>query len=258
MIFASIFISPFIFIFIFIFILFLLYFYFHINFYFHQCFPLANQLKEAGISVLALPSSDLVMMGRDDNNGNRRRGVCPVHTLHNLGVSASFGSNNIQNLFNFSGNGDLLQIGTLLCQILQLTCEKDSLLCVDMMTRINAKILGINHSLKIGQNADFLIISGEESYSLTESEEVRRFQQSFSQPLFSTTTTTSSSSPSSSLLCHPSLPSSLTTHNFSNPLYSSFSLSPAMKMLSSPPLERIVFKKGKIVSHTVTQRTFYN
>ena len=195
------------------------------------------------------------MMGRGDNNGNRRRGVCPVHTLHNLGVSASFGSNNIQNLFNFSGNGDLLQIGTLLCQILQLTCEKDSLLCVDMMTRINAKILGINHSLKIGQNADFLIISGEESYSLTESEEVRRFQQSSSQPLFSTTT---SSSPSSSLLCHPSLPSSLTTHNFSNPLYSSFSLSPAMKMLSSPPLERIVFKKGKIVSHTVTQRTFYN
>jgi cytosine deaminase len=157
---------------------------------FEELQSVAFSLKEANISVLSLPASDMCMMARNDN-GNKRRGVCPVHHLHRMDVNASFATNNVQNLFTFTGDGDILKIGTLLCQVLQLTSESDAQLCLSMATEYSAKALGVNHGLKVGLPADYLLIDG---------------------------------------------------------------CSSAMNTLAAPPVQRIVFKRGHLVSSTTVQR----
>lgn len=193
------------------------------------------------------------MMGREDN-GNKRRGVCPVDKLHEQGVTAAFASNNIQNLFTFTGDGDILKIGTLLCQILQLTSENGANKCIEMATEIAAKALNVKHFLGENQSAD-LVILGDGILSLRSC-------------LPCTTSNTTSTSISSSKSYSTLPPSISEKRNISNQntenttsIYSettSFSSMPsALKIFSAPPVDRIVIKKGRIVSQTTLHRTLY-
>ena len=118
----------------------------------------AGLLKEAGISVLALPASDLYMMARKDTH-NVRRGVAPVHALFDLGVNSAIATNNIQNLFTPFGDGDPLKICTLLAQVLQLGTRNRHALCLDMATTQAAQAIGIcNRRLAPGNVADLVIL----------------------------------------------------------------------------------------------------
>ena len=57
-------------------------------------------------------------------------------------VNVCYGSNNIQNLFTFTGDGDMLKIGTLLCQLLHMHTEADTELCLKMATQAAYCIMG--------------------------------------------------------------------------------------------------------------------
>ncbi|MEO1395195.1 MAG: amidohydrolase family protein [Cyanobacteria bacterium J06634_5] len=119
----------------------------------------AGLLKEAGISVLALPASDLYMMARQDTH-NVRRGVAPVQTLFDKGVNSAIATNNIQNLFTPFGDGDPLKICTLLAQTLQLGTRDRHALCLSMATTQAAKAIGIhNHRIAPGCIADLVILN---------------------------------------------------------------------------------------------------
>ena len=217
-------------------------------------------LKKAGISVLALPASDICMMGRSDD-GNKRRGVCPVDKLLEMGVTAAFATNNIQNLFTFTGDGDVLKIGTLLCQLLQLTSENGAFQCIEMATKIAAEALGVQHFLGLNQSADLVILgSGIKNPGSTPVENdsntsnncdfksnAEILSDGTSYPLIPDTSTqleilnnpiSSSTSSSSRLLPSALLPS-------------------ALKLLAAPPVDRIVIKRGRVVSRTVVQRTIF-
>jgi cytosine deaminase len=102
----------------------------------------AETLRHAGISILALPASDLYMMSRKDTH-NVHRGVAPVHTLAALGVNTGLAVNNIQNLFTPFGDGDVLKICTLLAQVLQMGTAQAHELCLEMATTRAAKAIGI-------------------------------------------------------------------------------------------------------------------
>ena len=211
-------------------------------------------------------------MGRNDN-GNKRRGVCPVDKLLNLGVNATYATNNIQNLFTFTGDGDVLKIGTLLCQILQLTSENGGNQCIKMITEIAAKALGVKHSLNENNHADMVILG----------DGIVRSRSCM--PCTTSHTTSSTTTTSSSLASYSTLPPSLSekinesqsqsqqshTNKKSSLLYSetntntntktnnSFhnNMPSAMKIFSAPPVDRIVIKRGRIVSETTFYRTFY-
>ncbi|NEQ52485.1 MAG: amidohydrolase family protein, partial [Leptolyngbya sp. SIO3F4] len=90
----------------------------------------AAMLKDAGISVLALPATDLYMMARKDTH-NIRRGVAPVAQLMDSGVTVGIASNNIQNLFTPFGDGDVLKMCTLIAQTLQLGTTRSHLQCLE-------------------------------------------------------------------------------------------------------------------------------
>ena len=196
--------------------------------------------------MVALPASDICMMGRGDD-GNKRRGVCPVNKLLDLGVNATFASNNVQNLFTFTGDGDVLKIGTLLCQILHLTSENSANQCLLMASEIAAKALGVKHFLGENQPADMVIL-GDGILSLRSC-----------MPCTASSAASYSTLPSSTFektgLPHL-LPEDTSSINFETT--PSDSVPSAMKIFSAPPVDRIVIKRGKIVSQTTLHRTLYN
>ncbi len=119
----------------------------------------AAMLRDAGISVLALPATDLYMMARKDTQ-NVRRGVAPIDQLMHAGVTVGVATNNIQNLFTPFGDGDVLKICTLLAQTLQLGTARSHIQCLEMATTSAAKAIGVsNYGIVPGNVADLVLIS---------------------------------------------------------------------------------------------------
>jgi cytosine deaminase len=119
---------------------------------------IAPSLKDAGISILALPASDLYMMARRDTH-NQRRGVAPVHRLANWGINTGLATNNVQNLFTPFGDGDVLKIATLLAQVLQLGTTDDHIRCLNMATVNAARAIGLtNYGVEVGCVADLVLL----------------------------------------------------------------------------------------------------
>ncbi len=119
---------------------------------------IAADLQAAGVSILALPASDLYMMSRRDTH-NVRRGVAPLHHLHEWGVNVGTATNNIQNLFTPFGDGDMLKIATLLANTLQLGTIPSHQLCLDIATRNAAQAIGIkDYGVKPGCRADLVLL----------------------------------------------------------------------------------------------------
>ncbi|MGD1856300.1 MAG: amidohydrolase family protein [Leptolyngbyaceae cyanobacterium] len=119
---------------------------------------MAAMLYEADIAILALPATDLYMMGREDTH-NTRRGVAPIHQLMDYGVTTGVATNNIQNLFTPFGDGDVLKICTLLAQTLQLGTVQSHLQCLEMATVKAAKAIGIkDYGIVPGNAADLVVI----------------------------------------------------------------------------------------------------
>lgn len=123
-----------------------------------QLAAIGADLKETGISVLALPASDLYMMSRRDAY-NVRRGVAPLHQLADWGVTVGTATNNIQNLFTPFGDGDVLKIATLLAHVLQLGTTARHEFCLDVVTRQGAQAIGIaNYGVEPGCVADLVLL----------------------------------------------------------------------------------------------------
>ncbi len=119
---------------------------------------IAAGLREAGISILALPASDLYMMSRGDTH-NVRRGVAPIHHLIQQGVNAGIATNNVQNLFTPFGDGDVLKIATLIAQVLQLGTTTGHQLCLELATTRAAQAIGIqDYGIAAGCAADLVIL----------------------------------------------------------------------------------------------------
>ncbi len=122
---------------------------------------MAAMLRDAGISVLALPATDLYMMARKDTH-NVRRGVAPIHQLMNAGVTVGIATNNVQNLFTPFGDGDVLKICTLLAQTLQLGTAQSHNQCLEMATTAAAKAIGVgSYGIAPGHVADLVLINAD-------------------------------------------------------------------------------------------------
>ncbi|MEB3355393.1 MAG: amidohydrolase family protein [Synechococcales bacterium] len=120
---------------------------------------IARQTADAGISVLALPSTDLYMMARQDTH-NVRRGVAPIHQLSQWGVNVGLATNNVLNLFTPFGDGDLLKMCTLLAQVLHLGTPAQHELCLRMVTDQAAQAIGIHDvGLAPGCRADLVLLN---------------------------------------------------------------------------------------------------
>ncbi|MFM8947360.1 MAG: amidohydrolase family protein [Acidimicrobiaceae bacterium] len=68
----------------------------------------SERVAEAGISVIALPHTNLFLQGRDFSTATPR-GLTAVSSLRKAGVKLAFGADNLQDPFNPIGRGDPLE-----------------------------------------------------------------------------------------------------------------------------------------------------
>lgn len=73
----------------------------------------SEKLAAAGISVIALPSSNLFLQGRDHPVATPRA-LTPVNLLRAAGVTVAAGADNLQDPFNPVGRGDCLETAALM------------------------------------------------------------------------------------------------------------------------------------------------
>ncbi len=73
----------------------------------------AEKLAAAGISVIALPSSNLFLQGREHPVATPRA-LTAVHVLRAAGVNVAAGADNLQDPFNPVGRGDCLETAALM------------------------------------------------------------------------------------------------------------------------------------------------
>ncbi len=118
----------------------------------------AHRMAQAGVSLTVLPSTDLFLMGRDQES-NVRRGVVDANRLIGEGVNCSLSSNNILNPFTPFGDGQLMRQGNLYANIVQ-RGEREELAQVWSMftTRSAALMRRQDYGIAIGNPADFVVV----------------------------------------------------------------------------------------------------
>ena len=118
----------------------------------------AERMAAAGVAVTVLPSTDLFLMGRDDET-NVRRGVTAAHRLLRHGVNCSLSSNNVLNPFTPFGDCSLLRMANLYANICHVGARAEILDCFDMITRRSARILGLDdYGIDPGRAADLVVL----------------------------------------------------------------------------------------------------
>ena len=121
--------------------------------------PVMDLLREADISIVTLPATDLYLGGRNDDK-NQRRGLTPVRALYNAGVNVAYSSNNVRNAFTPFGKADMLVIGNMLAHIIQFGTREHQAVVLDMGTKNAARAIGIDreYGIAVGKQADLVIL----------------------------------------------------------------------------------------------------
>ena len=115
-------------------------------------------IRDAGISILVLPVTDLYLMGRNDVK-NVRRGIAPARALHEAGVNVAVSTHNVQNPFTPFGDCDLLRIANVLATAAHFGTKDDLSLVLRMATAHGATALRLpEHGLKEGARADLVLL----------------------------------------------------------------------------------------------------
>ena len=122
---------------------------------------IARQLADAGIAVTVLPTTDLFLMGRDQDHGVRR-GVADANLLLAQGVNCSLSSNNILNPATPYGDCSLIRVANLYANVLQLDRPAQLRECFDMLTVRSARLLNLkDYGLAPGCSADVVILDAQ-------------------------------------------------------------------------------------------------
>jgi len=124
--------------------------------------PVVGKIRDAGISILTLPVTDLYLMGRGDAR-NVRRGLAPARRLHEAGVNVAVATNNVQNPFTPFGDCDLLRVANLLATASQFGTVDDLVLVLGMATTHGARaIRRADYGLRVGARADLVLLDCRE------------------------------------------------------------------------------------------------
>ena len=121
------------------------------------------RLRDSGVAVTALPSTDLYLNGRDKRY-RAPRGVAPVHLLAEQGVTCSLATNNVLNPFTPYGDASLLRMANLYANLMHLDQEYFPA-CLDMITYSPARLMRIaDYGIAVGSQADLLVLDAQDEF----------------------------------------------------------------------------------------------
>jgi cytosine deaminase len=118
---------------------------------------LIAEILGAGLGVIALPATDLYLMGRHDE-ANVRRGLTPIRRLLQAGVRVALSSNNIRNLFTPVGTADLTHMAFVAAVAAHMGTPADLRALLAAVTVHPAHILRLpGYGLAVGAYADLVV-----------------------------------------------------------------------------------------------------
>ncbi len=116
-----------------------------------------DKVTRAGITVVALPSTNLVLQGRRSDPAPRA--VAPVDALDAADAAVCAASDNVHDAFNPFGSYDPLHIAWLTAHVAHLTGRAELRRCLDMVTTRPARAFyGDDRPLAVGQPADLVVL----------------------------------------------------------------------------------------------------
>ncbi len=113
---------------------------------------IAGEVASAGITVVALPHTNLFLQGRDHHVG-MPRAITPVNVLREAGVMVAAGADNVQDPFNPMGRCDPLETAALLA----MASHQMPRAAYQMVSNDVRSVLGMPRvHMKLGDPADFV------------------------------------------------------------------------------------------------------
>jgi cytosine deaminase len=125
----------------------------------HRFDALARRLREAGVAVTVLPSTDLYLMGRGQARQPGARGVLAAHELLQHGVNCSLSTNNVLNPFTPFGDCSMLRMANLYANVCHVGTAEGMRACLSMVTDRSARLLRLeDYGLAVGKAADIVVL----------------------------------------------------------------------------------------------------
>jgi cytosine deaminase len=117
-----------------------------------------GKVKEAGITIVTLPSCNLYLIGRQDR-GLIRRGPTRVQELLDAGVNVALSSDNIRDPFRPFGNADILEETLLAAQVFRMDTPSRLMEAYRMATFNPVKAMKTGgYGLKEGDRANLVVL----------------------------------------------------------------------------------------------------
>lgn len=121
----------------------------------------ARRMCEAGVALTVLPSTDLFLMGREQEF-SQVRGVTHAHKLLHHGVNCSLSTNNVLNPFTPFGDCSLIRMANLNANVCHIGSASDIRECFAMITERPAKLTNARgYGIDVGKCADFTVLDCE-------------------------------------------------------------------------------------------------
>ena len=125
------------------------------NYYVSKLLPL---IAEAGVSVIPNPLINIMLQGRHDTYP-KRRGMTRVPEMLKHGIRVGWGQDCVLDPWYSLGTADMLDVAFMGLHVAQMSSPADMRACFDMVTRVNAEIMGLDHlGLAVGKTASLVVL----------------------------------------------------------------------------------------------------
>lgn len=125
------------------------------NYYVSKLIPL---MIEADIQVIANPTANMLLMGRNDGYP-KRRGMTRVKELMAAGLNVSFGQDSVMDPWGSLNTGDVLDAAHMAVHTGHLSGRDEIISCFHAVTENPARALGLEgYGLDVGCNADLVVL----------------------------------------------------------------------------------------------------
>jgi cytosine deaminase len=125
------------------------------NYYVSKLLPL---IAEAGVSAIPNPLINIMLQGRHDTFP-KRRGMTRVKEMQAHGIRVGWGQDCVLDPWYSLGTADMLDVAFMGLHVAQMSSPADMARCFDMVTNVNASIMGLDHlGLGVGKRASLVIL----------------------------------------------------------------------------------------------------
>ena len=130
------------------------------NYYVSKLLPL---IAEAQVAAIPNPLINIMLQGRHDTYP-KRRGLTRVPEMLKHGIRVGWGQDCVLDPWYSLGTADMLDVAFMGLHVAQMSSPADMARCYDMVTNVNAAIMGLDHlGLDVGKRASLVVLDAGQS-----------------------------------------------------------------------------------------------